>query len=396
MIRYALFLFLLPLFLCAGKLEDFADDVEYLDKSYKEVEKLPTTSAYKVEYRKRIVGARNRAYELQRAIEKLGIKKTSLDSTLNKMISCMDIDGVTKRGVSTQAGDLATHANELRRQITYLQELNYSFEANTFEDPYPESNTYEAVYRFESLLKSAYRITQGKNYVNEGIRKKYDETFEDLLTLGKTMSMQIQKQKLKLPQGFNLVGNLEAFHTAAEKVLSIRNRNDAESRKKLKRLVGEKGYKEALNTVKYAAERLENEIEFLKRANFDMRVRKENLLPTGGRAVPSEDEITDKPKQQSFAELWKKYTAAKEDGRRFGNALQQLQETADNSAAGGTGRSPSEIPEGGPFSRACAEHGGQDNAYKIQIQPEGIYRFHSGGHSEEKRSFIRSQPHGRK
>ena len=175
MIRYALFLFLLPLFLCAGKLEDFADDVEYLDKSYKEVEKLPTTSAYKVEYRKRIVGARNRAYELQRAIEKLGIKKTSLDSTLNKMISCMDIDGVTKRGVSTQAGDLATHANELRRQITYLQELNYSFEANTFEDPYPESNTYEAVYRFESLLKSAYRITQGKNYVNEGLRKKYDE-----------------------------------------------------------------------------------------------------------------------------------------------------------------------------------------------------------------------------
>ncbi len=330
MIRYALFLFLLPLFLCAGKLEDFADDVEYLDKSYKEVEKLPTTSAYKVEYRKRIVGARNRAYELQRAIEKLGIKKTSLDSTLNKMISCMDIDGVTKRGVSTQAGDLATHANELRRQITYLQELNYSFEANTFEDPYPESNTYEAVYRFESLLKSAYRITQGKNYVNEGIRKKYDETFEDLLTLGKTMSMQIQKQKLKLPQGFNLVGNLEAFHTAAEKVLSIRNRKDAASSKKLKRLVGEKGYKEALNTVKYAAERLENEIEFLKRANFDMRVRKENLLPTGGRAVPSEDEITDKPKQQSFAELWKKYTAAKEKVFRSESKLRGVSETLYN------------------------------------------------------------------
>ena len=68
MTRSILFLFLVPFLLCAGKLEDFADDVEYLEKSYKEVEKLPTTSAYKVEYRKRLVGAKNRAYELQRAI----------------------------------------------------------------------------------------------------------------------------------------------------------------------------------------------------------------------------------------------------------------------------------------------------------------------------------------
>ena len=48
MTRSILFLFLVPFLLCAGKLEDFADDVEYLEKSYKELEKLPTTSAYKV------------------------------------------------------------------------------------------------------------------------------------------------------------------------------------------------------------------------------------------------------------------------------------------------------------------------------------------------------------
>lgn len=330
MTRSILFLFLVPFLLCAGKLEDFADDVEYLEKSYKEVEKLPTTSAYKVEYRKRLVGAKNRAYELQRAIEKLGIKKTSLDTTLNKMISCMDIGGVANRSVSTQSGNLGTHANELRRQIAYLQELNYSFEANTFEDPYPESNTYEAVHRFDALLKSAYRITQGKGYINEETRKKYDETFNDLMTLGKTMSMQIRKEQLKLPQGFNLIGNLEAFHTAAEKVLTVRNRKDAANSKKLKRLTGDKGYKEALNTVKYAAERLENEIEFLKRANFDMRVRKENLLPAGGRPILSEDEVTDKPKQHSFADLWKKYTEAKEKVFRSESKLRGVSDTFYN------------------------------------------------------------------
>ena len=330
MIRSVLFLFLLPFLLCAGKLEEFADDVEYLEKSYKEVEKLPTTSVYKVEYRKRIVGARNRAYELQRAITKLGITKTSLDSTLNKMIACMDIDGVTRRKVSTQAGDLGTHANELRRQITYLQELNYSFEANTFEDPYPESGTYEAVHKFESLLKSAYRITQGKGHVNEGLRKTYDEILSDLQKLGKTIDMQIQKRKMKLPPGFHLTENLEAFRTAAEKVLSVRNRKDAANSKKLKRLVGEKSYKEALNTVKYAAERLENEIDFLKRSNFELRIRKENLLPVSGRAVQSVDEITDKPEQPSFAALWKKYTAAKEKVFRSESKLRGVSETFYN------------------------------------------------------------------
>ena len=327
MIRYALFLFLLPVLLCAGKLEDFADDVEYLDKSYKEMENLPTTSAYKIEYRKRIVGARNRAYELQRALEKLGITRTSLPTTLNKMISCMDIDGVTRRKVSVQAGDIGTHANELRRQIAYLQELNYSFEANTFEDPYPESGTYEAVHRFESLLKSAYWITQGKGYVNEGMQKKYEETFSDLKTLGKTMSMQIQKRKLKLPPGFNLMKNLEAFHTAAEKILAVRNRRDAANSKKLKRLIVEKSYKEAVNTAKYAAERLENEIEFLKRANFNMRVRKENLQLATEQTASSEDEITNSPKQLSFAELWKKYTQAKEKVFRSESKLRGVSET---------------------------------------------------------------------
>lgn len=327
MIRCALFLLLLPGLLLAGKLEEFADDVEYLDKSYQEVEKLPTSSAYKTEYRKRIVGARNRAYELQRAIEKLGIPKTSLDSTLNKMISCMDIDGVTKRGVSTQAGDRTGYANDLRRQISYLQELNYSFESNTFEDPYPESDTYEAVHRFESLLKSAFRITQGKGYVNEGVRKKYDEIFRDLQTLGKTISMQVQKRQLKLPKGFQLTGNLEAFQTSAEKVLSVRNRREASNSRKLRRLVGEKNYKEAMNTVKYAAERLEYEIDFLKRSNFELRVRKTNLLPVSSRAVPSADEITEQPDRLSFSELWKKYSAAKEKVFRSESKLRGVSDT---------------------------------------------------------------------
>lgn len=238
----------------------------------------------------------------------------------------MNIGGVANRGVTTQAGDISTYAGELRRQIKYLQELNYSFEANTFEDPYPESGTYEAIYRFESLFKSAYRISQGKSYVNESIKKKYEETFTDLKALGKTMSMQIQKMQMKLPQGFNLIGNLEAFNTAAEKVLSVRSRKDAANSKKLKHLVGEKNYKDAQSTVKYAAERLENEIDFLKRANFNMRVKKQNLLPAGGQAAPSGDEITDKPEQLSFADLWKKYSAAKEKVFRSESKLRGVTE----------------------------------------------------------------------
>ena len=88
----------------------------------------------------------------------------------------------------------------------------------------------------------------------------------------------------------------------------------------------EPGYRE-VRTAEKAAERLENEIDFLKRSNFELRVRKTNLLPVSSRAVPSADEITEQPDRLSFSELWKKYSAAKEKVFRSESKLRGVSET---------------------------------------------------------------------
>ena len=131
---------LLPLAAGAeGLLDEFESDVDFLDKSYDEVKKAGVKSMFRDEYRRRITMAVDRAYKLQRSAQKLGIPRVTLQTTMNKLASCVQIKGVSSGGLVRGTGSVAEHAAELRRQIKYLRKLNYSYESGTFENPYPES-----------------------------------------------------------------------------------------------------------------------------------------------------------------------------------------------------------------------------------------------------------------
>ena len=99
---------LLPLAAGAeGLLDEFESDVDFLDKSYDEVKKAGVKSMFRDEYRRRITMAVDRAYKLQRSAQKLGIPRVTLQTTMNKLASCVQIKGVSSGGLVRGTGSVA-------------------------------------------------------------------------------------------------------------------------------------------------------------------------------------------------------------------------------------------------------------------------------------------------
>ncbi len=307
-----------------GLLDEFESDVNFLDKSYNEVKKAGVKSPFRDEYRKRITLAVDRAYKLQRSAQKLGIPRVTLQSTMNKLVSCVQIKGVSSGGLVRGAGSVAEHAAELRRQINYLRKLNYSYESGTFENPYPDSGTYEAIHHYNNLFRQIYQDAIRKNRLQKTTVERYEEKCDDFKKLGQNIALKVQKDRIKLPTDFNLTVHMEAFLKNAEKLFSQRAKHDNND---IRKLVKTKNYKDLQNSLEYAASRLEMDIDFLKRIDFSMRIRRHDLQPIyQGAETESKDEIDGSPKRHSYEELWKLYTKTKNDLFRSDNKLRGVSE----------------------------------------------------------------------
>lgn len=309
------FLFSLILLLCfsaySGELEDFADDIEFLKSAYKEVRSAKKNAPIKQEYSKRIVRAKSRAVRLQRNLNKQGVQRVSLDETLRKMLSFMPVDGINPKSLKQEAGSLNMHYNDLCNQIKYLKEINYSPEKGTLENPYPTPDTYDSVYRFEALFKRCVSIASGTYAIRPPMKKLYEDNMKDLRTLAAAMVRHIRATKFEVPGDFDLEHNLSEFDSAARKSIATRLKKDALNSKERKRMTSSKSYKVSSSSIKFRADRIQNEIDYLRKANFDFRVRKTNLAPVSSSPM-MEDEITESSGKPSFEELWKRYSAKKD------------------------------------------------------------------------------------
>ena len=317
---------LLPLAAGAeGLLDEFESDVDFLDKSYDEVKKAGVKSMFRDEYRRRITMAVDRAYKLQRSAQKLGIPRVTLQTTMNKLASCVQIKGVSSGGLVRGTGSVAEHAAELRRQIKYLRKLNYSYESGTFENPYPESGTYEAIHHYNNLFRQIFQDATRKNRLQKTSVERYDEKCDDFKRLGQNIALKVQKDRIKTPTDFNLTAHMDAFLKNARKLFSERAKHKNND---IRKLVKTRDYKDLLSSMEYAASRLEVDIDFLKRNDFSMRIRRHDLQPIyHGAERKSEDEIRDTPRKLSFDELWTRYTKVKNDFFRSENKLRGVSES---------------------------------------------------------------------
>lgn len=324
------FLFSLILLLCfsaySGELEDFADDIEFLRSAYREVKNARKNAPIKQEYSKRIVRAKARAVRLQQNLNKQGVHRVSLDETLRKMLSFMPVDGINSKSLKQEAGSMNMHYNELCNQIKYLKEINYSPEKGTLENPYPTSDTYDSVYRFEVLFRRCVTIASGTNAIRPPMKKLYEDNMKDLRTLAAAMVRHIRATKFEVPGDFDLERNLSEFDSAARKSIATRLKKDALNSKERKRMTSSKSYKVSSSSIKFRADRIQNEIDYLRKANFDFRVRKTNLAPVSSRPLSEEDEITESSGKPSFEELWKRYSAKKDAFFHSGSRIRGVSE----------------------------------------------------------------------
>lgn len=319
-----LVILLFPLFAgAAGMLDEFESDVNFLERSYAEVRKAGVKSAFRDEYRKRITMANDRAYKIQRSAQTLGIPRMTLQTTMNKLIACVQIRGVSAGGLARGSGSVGEHAAELRRQIKYLRSLNYSYESGTFENPYPDSGTYEAIHHYNNLFRQLYQEAIRKNRVQKPNAERYNEKCGDFKRLGQSIARKVQLDKIKTPGDFNLTAHMDVFLQSAEKLLEQRTRQDNND---IRKLIKTKNYRETQSRLDYAASRLEVDIDFLKRMDFSMRIRRHDLQPVYQTSGEAKDEIDGSKPRLDYAGLWKLYTETKNELFRSENKLRGVSE----------------------------------------------------------------------
>lgn len=319
-----LVILLFPLFAgAAGMLDEFESDVNFLERSYAEVRKAGVKSAFRDEYRKRITMANDRAYKIQRSAQTLGIPRVTLQTTMNKLIACVQIRGVSAGGLARGSGSVGEHAAELRRQIKYLRSLNYSYESGTFENPYPDSGTYEAIHHYNNLFRQLYQEAIRKNRVQKPNAERYNEKCGDFKRLGQSIARKVQLDKIKTPGDFNLTAHMGVFLQSAEKLLEQRTRQDNND---IRKLIKTKNYRETQSRLDYAASRLEVDIDFLKRMDFSMRIRRHDLQPVYQTSGEAKDEIDGSKPRLDYAGLWKLYTETKNELFRSENKLRGVSE----------------------------------------------------------------------
>lgn len=319
-----LVILLFPLFTgAAGMLDEFESDVNFLERSYAEVRKAGVKSAFRDEYRKRITMANDRAYKIQRSAQTLGIPRVTLQTTMNKLIACVQIRGVSAGGLARGSGSVGEHAAELRRQIKYLRSLNYSYESGTFENPYPDSGTYEAIHHYNNLFRQLYQEAIRKNRVQKPNAERYNEKCGDFKRLGQSIARKVQLDKIKTPGDFNLTAHMDVFLQSAEKLLEQRTRQDNND---IRKLIKTKNYRETQSRLDYAASRLEVDIDFLKRMDFSMRIRRHDLQPVYQTSGEAKDEIDGSKPRLDYAGLWKLYTETKNELFRSENKLRGVSE----------------------------------------------------------------------
>jgi len=214
-------------------------------------------------------------------------------------------------------------AEELRRQIKYLRSLNYSYESGTFENPYPDSGTYEAIHHYNNLFRQLYQEAIRKNRVQKPNAERYNEKCGDFKRLGQSIARKVQLDKIKTPGDFNLTAHMDVFLQSAEKLLEQRTRQDNND---IRKLIKTKNYRETQSRLDYAASRLEVDIDFLKRMDFSMRIRRHDLQPVYQTSGEAKDEIDGSKPRLDYAGLWKLYTETKNELFRSENKLRGVSE----------------------------------------------------------------------
>lgn len=315
----------LPFFAGAlGMLDDFESDVEFLDKSYSDLKKNGLKSNFRDEYRARITVVSDRAFRLQHSADKLGIPEVRIQELTRKLIDSIQIRGIGTRGLGKSDGSVGEYAGKLRSQIKYLRSLNYSYESGTFENPYPSSGTYEAILHYGNMFRQIYQDAIRSNRLRKEIEARYEERAANFRKLGQEIARKVSLERVKVPSDFDLTGYANAYLEQARKLFAMRAKRDNAD---IRKLVKSKAYKDAQSSLEYAATRLEADIDFLKRINFAMRVRRTDLRPVyRGSGNDAPDEIDGRKPSLSDSDLWKLYMKTKNDFYRSDDKLSGVSE----------------------------------------------------------------------
>ena len=265
----------------AGKLEDFADDFEYVVKHARTVEQLDSKARFRDDFRLKLFRLQAAASDIQLVATKIGIREITIGADVKAMIETINVDRKARiKREKWESRSFAIH--DIRRQITYLKNLRFSVERRTFVPNRYYLEDLNVIIRFGRRWDQCKKIAYSKNVLSPYAISEYQKRyFGEIQRLARLLDQKIKRDKIRISENYQLSHNVNRFVTAwkinTEHFEATRKRNRDNSHSGDYRSSPE--VEARLNEMKLLAAEIENDLNYLVESGVVLYLKDERFSP---------------------------------------------------------------------------------------------------------------------
>ena len=265
----------------AGKLEDFADEFEYVVKHARTVEQLDSKARFRDDFRLKLFRLQASAADIQMVATKIGIREITIGNDVKAMIETINID--RKTHLKREKWESRSFAvRDIRRQITYLKNLRFSVERRTFVPNRYYLEELNVIIRFSRRWEQCQKIAYSKNVLSPYAISEYQKRyFGEIQRLARLLDQKIKKDRIRISENYQLSHNVNRFVTAWK----INTQHFEETRKRNRDNTHSGDYRSSpevearLNEMKLLAAEIEKDLNYLVESGVVLYLKDDRFSP---------------------------------------------------------------------------------------------------------------------
>ena len=193
------------------KLDDFAESFEFIVKNCRVVESLASDAQYRKEFELRMFRLNNDAALISKTAIEIGIREISLGIDTKTFLDTIQVRAKSK--IQQELYDIRRFAAaDIRKQINYLKDLQFSVEDRTFVPSQYYMDDLNVQIRFSRRWKRCQEIAFAKQAFSPFVVKEYRKRyFAEIERLAKLIEEKVNKDNIEISREFQLVTHVINF-----------------------------------------------------------------------------------------------------------------------------------------------------------------------------------------
>ena len=196
-----------------GKLEDFADDFDFIRKNCRTVENLSSRASYRKEFELKMFRLQQEASILEKTAIEIGIRDVTLGSDTKLFLDSINVKSKSK--IRQEQYDIRRFAiSDIQKQISYLKNLQFSFEERSFVPNQYYMDDLNIQIRFARKWKVCQDIAFSKTAYSPFVVKEYKKRyFSEIEKMARQIEEKLKKDRIKISKDFQLVSHVAMFYS---------------------------------------------------------------------------------------------------------------------------------------------------------------------------------------